>query len=403
MPQYRYEVKRGPGDPTTGVLEAESERAALGRLREMGYFPLSLELYDGATASETLRRSVERIKLKDRNIFFRQLANLFESGMTLTRALTTLSAQAENKKLKRVIDAIKDDVQKGSTLAEAFERHHKIFPAMFCSLVRAGEAGGMLDEVLWRIVTFGEQEEELRGKATTAMVYPCFLLVMGTLAVFILVSFVFPKFLVIFDDFDVVLPWPTRVVMGLTDFMSHYWWAVLIAGVVLIAALISYWRTPLGRRQVDASLLRIPLVGTVVQRYEMAKFARTLGTLLDNGVPVLTSMRITTSTLSNRAIAEEVDSIHGRIAEGESISESLSSCRFFPPMVVSMIAVGEESGRLGAVTKRIAEAYDHEVDRAVKAMTSMFEPLMIVVMGVVIGFLVIAMLLPLLTLSANIN
>lgn len=403
MPQYQYEVKRGPNDVASGILEADNERAALARLRDMGYFPLSIEEYHGESKRDSLRYAFTRVRLKDRNLFFRQLANLFESGMPLTRAFSTLMEQTENPKMVRIIEQLRDEIQRGSTFAEAMERHPQVFPPMLTSLIRAGESGGMLDEVIWRIVTFGEQEEELRGKTFSAMVYPAFLLVMGTIAVFILVSFVFPRFITIFEDFDVPLPLPTRIVMGICDFMGLYWWGVLLGLGVFAAAVWSFWRSDEGRKQMDRLMLRVPVLGAVIQRYEMAKFARTLGTLLDNGVPVLTSLRITVETLSNSAVAREVARVQERVAEGDSISESLHQCSHFTPMVVSMFAVGEESGRLGAVTRRIADAYDVEVDRAVKAMASLLEPILIVIMGVVIGFLVIAMLLPMLTLTAHVG
>jgi len=402
MPQFQYEVKAGPGKPQVGVMDAESPRACISRLREMGYFPIRVEEYKGEKRKRFFNKSLARIKLKDKNIFFRQLANLFDSGMPLTRALTTLVDQTDHERLSEVIAQIREDVTKGATFAEALERHPKVFSPLQVNLVRAGESGGMLDEVLWRLVTFGEQEEELRGRASSAMIYPAFLFVMGSLAIFILVSFVFPKFAGVFEDFNADLPWPTVVTMAVADFMGAYWWAVLIVVFFFIGALISYWRTPKGREQIDAGLLRSPLVGKVIQRYEMAKFARTLGTLIDNGVPILTSIKITADTLGNRVIAKEVAGIHSKVSEGDSISESLEGSKYFPPMVVSMFAVGEEGGRLGAVSKRIADAYDNEVDRAVKAMTAMLEPIMIVVMGVIVGFLVISMLLPILQLSAQV-
>ena len=403
MPQFKYEVKTSPGVTTSGVIEAESQRAAIARLRDMGYFPIRIDEYEGEEKKDTLRSALVRIKLGDRNLFFRQLANLIESGMPITRALNTLVEQTENSKLAAIIGEIRDDVQKGSTFAEALERHPKLFPSMFCNMIRAGETGGMLEDVMWRIVSFGEQEEELRGKAISAMIYPLFLLLVGSTAIFILVSFVFPKFVTIFKDFNATLPWPTIVVMSMCDFMGKFWWAVLLALGGVIAAAVSYVKTPTGRMNLDKFMLRVPALNAVVQRYEMAKFARTLGTLLDNGVPVLTSIKITVDTLTNKAIAEEVETIHGRVIEGESISESLRQAKHFPPMVVNMFAVGEESGRLGAVAKRIADAYDQEVDRAVKAMAALFEPIMIVVMGIIIGFLVIAMLLPMLTLSSHVG
>jgi type II secretory pathway component PulF len=405
MPQFEYEVKRGPGQSSTGILEAENQRAAVARLREMGYFPIRVEEYTGGDESkgDALRQALVRIKLKDRNIFFRQLANLIESGMPITRALRTLVEQTENKKMSQLIDQLRESVQKGSSFGDAMEEQSKIFSPIQVSLVRAGEAGGMLEEVLWRLVTFGEQEEELRGKAITAMVYPAFLLIIGSAAVFILVSFVFPSFIQVFEDFNANLPWPTMVVMAVCGFMGSYWWAVLIGFALAIAALVSYLRTEPGKRQRDQLFLRIPVVRAVVQKYEMARFCRTLGTLLDNGVPVLRAIKITGETMGNVVIRDEVERIHFGVTDGESMSETMAPLPHFPPLVVSMFMVGEESGRIGAVTKRLADAYDLEVDRAVRALTALFEPILIVLMGIVIGFLVIAMLLPMLTLSSNVG
>ena len=400
MPQFRYEARKGPGETSTGVLEAESQRAAIARLREMGYFPLSVEESDAEEKKDVIREALRRIRLKERNIFFRQLASLTESGMILTRALRTLVDQTENRKLATLIDQLRDDVQKGSTLAEAMEQHPKVFPALYTSLVRAGETGGMIEEVLWRIVAFGEQEEELRGKATSAMVYPIFLLLIGSISIFILISFVFPKFRTVFDQFEARLPLPTEIVMAFCDFMGVWWWAVLLGIFAVAGGLVYYVRTERGRRGWDALLLRIPVIRQVVLKYEMAKFARTLGTLLDNGVPVLTAIRITGETLGNSLIRDEVELVHAGVTEGNAMSDILRESRHFPPMVTSMFAIGEEGGRIGEVSKRVADVYDNEVDRAVKAMTSLFEPLLIVIMGVIVGFLVIAMLLPMLTLGS---
>jgi type II secretory pathway component PulF len=404
MPQFRYEVKKGPGDLSSGVLEAESQRAAVARLRDMGYFPIKVEEYSGSEEKkDSIRQALIRVKLQDRNVFFRQLANLIESGMPITRALRTMAAQTENPKMKDIIEDLRDQVQKGASFAEAMEQHSTTFSAIQCSLVRAGETGGMLEEVLWRLVAFGEQEEELRGKAISAMVYPIFLLILGTSAVFILVSFVFPKFVGIFEEFNVDLPLPTQFVMLVCDFMSHWWWAVLIFMGAFIYTSITYFRTEKGKRQWDSKIIRFPVAGKVVQKYEMAKFARTLGTLLDNGVPVLQALRITAETMSSTVVRDEVKIILDGVMDGEAMSESMARTVYFPPLVISMFAVGEESGRIGAVTQRLADAYDLEVDRAVRAMTALFEPIMIVVMGAIIGFLVIAMLLPMLTLSTSLT
>ena len=403
MPQFEYEVKKGPGPSTKGIIDAENQRAAVARLRDMGFFPIRVEEYVEQSSKDTLREAFARSRIKERNVFLRQLANLCESGMMITRALRTLVEQTENPKLAKIVDKLRDDVQKGSSLADAMEKHPEIFPPMYSSLVRAGETGGMLEEVLWRICAFGEQEEELRGKAISAMIYPAFLSVIGTGAIFILVSFVFPKFVKIFEDFNAQLPLPTVIVMKVCDFMGTWWWAVILGIIALLVLLFRYYRSEHGRRQFDTFFLRVPAVRTLIIKYEMAKFTRTLGTLLDNGVPVLTSLNITAETMGNRLIRDNVASLHKCVTEGESISEAMRDAQLFPPMVVSMFAIGEESGRIGSVAKRIADAYDIEVDRAVKGLTSLFEPLLIVIMGVIIGFLVIAMLLPMLTLSSTIG
>lgn len=403
MPRFEYEVKKGPGPSTTGVIEAENQRAAVARLRDMGFFPIRVEEYVEQSSKDTLRETFVRIRIKERNVFLRQLANLCESGMMITRALRTLVDQTENPKLAKIVDKLRDDVQKGASLADAMEKHPEVFPPMYTSLVRAGETGGMLEEVLWRICAFGEQEEELRGKAISALIYPAFLSVVGSGAIFILVSFVFPKFVKIFEDFNAQLPLPTVIVMKVCDFMGTWWWAVILGMIAGVVLLFRYYRSEHGRRQFDTFFLRVPAVRTLIIKYEMAKFTRTLGTLLDNGVPVLTSLNITAETMSNRLVRDSVSSLHTGVTEGESLSETMRDAKLFPPMVVSMFAIGEESGRIGSVAKRIADAYDIEVDRAVKGLTALFEPLLIVIMGVIIGFLVIAMLLPMLTLSSTIG
>lgn len=407
MPLFHYEVKKSPSETVSGIIEADSQRAAVARLREMGFFPTRVEESRdapalGATASAKPRRG-KRIRLTDRNVFFRQLANLCESGMTITRALRTISEQADNPRMAEVVDDIRDQVQKGLTLADALERHPLLFSAMFCALIRAGESGGMLEEVLWRIVDFGEQQEELRGKAVSAMIYPAFLAIVGSTAIFILVSFVFPKFVQVFEEFHAQLPLPTRMVMGFCDFMGVWWWAVLVALAGLGMAANSWARSEAGRKRLDTLVLRIPVLRGLVEKYEMAKFARTLGTLLDNGVPVLHSLRLTASIIGNGVIRAEVEGVRTGVTDGEAISETLGRTKHFPPLVVSMFAVGEESGRIGAVAKRVADAYDIEVDRAVRATSALFEPILIVVMGVIVGFLVISMLLPMLTLGTAIS
>jgi type II secretory pathway component PulF len=323
--------------------------------------------------------------------------------MPLARALSTLHEQTEHAGMRKVVDELHHEIQEGSSLAEALESRPDIFPVMHVSLVRAGETGGMLTEVLWRIVHFGEQDEELRGKALSALIYPIFLSVVSCAAVFVLLAFVFPRFVKVFDDFNASLPLPTRVVISVSEFMGVYWWAVLIVVAGLLTLAWRYRRSETGREQLDRFWLWLPVVGPLVQRFEMAKFARTLGTLFDNGVPVLKALSITADTLSNSRMRAEVLEVRHHVGEGAAISEAMRRSEVFPPLVVNMLAVGEESGTLGEVTQRIADAYEIEVERSVKAATALLEPVIIVFMGVVVGFLVIAMLLPMLTLSSQIR
>ena len=404
MPIFTYTAKDSDAAISHGEIDAENQRKAVAQLNAQGLFPTEIKQNTEESPLSGTVYQPERIRLKDRNLFFRQLANLIQSGMPILRALNTLHEQADVPRMHHLIKELHDAIQEGNSFAHALEQHPKAFPLMYTSLVRAGETGGMLEEVLWRIVTFGEKEEDLRGKVFTAMVYPTFLVCISAITVFILVSFVFPKFVIIFDDFDATLPLITLWVMSFTRFMGDYWWAVLIALALMFLSFRLYLGSTAGREHKDRLLLKVPILKHLVQRYEMAKFARTLGTLFDNGVPVLTALHITADTLSNVHIQREVFALEERVREGDSLSLGLrEDSQHFPPMVINMLAVGEESGHLGDVTNRIADAYDVEVDRAVKAFISILEPTIIVIMGVVVGFLVIAMLLPMLTLSAHVR
>lgn len=404
MPLYEYEVKKNPRETVAGVLEAESRQAAVNRLREMGYHPLAIAEHKPEVAGKNAAvRRFHRIRQRDVNLFFRQLANLADAGLPLLRALTTLISETENPKMEDVLRQIRAGVQKGRTLAECLADHPKVFPAMYPNMVRAGETGGMLEEVLLRIAAFGEKSESLRNKVIGALIYPVFLVVVGITALFVLLSFVFPKLMTFFDDFNAPLPAATRIVMGICGFMSRWWWLVLCSVLFIVVAVRRYVSTSRGRFQVDKGLLKTPVFGPLAQRVEISKFARTLGTLIDNGVPILSALRIVVDILTNRALAQEVDSIHDDISEGESLNEALRRREHFPPSVVNVLAIGEESGKLGEACNRIADVYDGEVDRAVSAMTSLLEPALIIVMAFFVGFLVIAMLLPIFNVSSFIE
>jgi len=402
MPEYRYLVKKGPAETVAGVMDAENERVVVRRLREMGYHPI--EVTENAQRQKSfLTKPLGRVRQSDVTVMFQQLSRLIRAGLPLLRSLRTLRQQAENPRMREVIDQLHTGVQQGRTFAECLSEHPKIFPEMYASMVAAGETGGMLEEVLERLAIFSEKEQRLKGKVISSLIYPCFLVFAGLSAAFILLSFVFPKFIDLFEEFDAELPAPTKLLIAICEFMESYWPAILVAIVVSIVILVQYRRTSAGRMAIDRGMLRVPLIGVLILRAQVANFARTLGTLVDNGVPILKALRVTGATLTNRAIALQADVIHAAVTDGSSLHESLERAEYFPPMAISMMAIGEESGMLGDVSRQIADTYDEEVDRAIKNITTMLEPALILVMGVFVGFLVISMLLPMFQLSTMIR
>lgn len=392
MPTYAYKVKKSPAEVLTGTMEADTERMVSLRLKRMGYHPLFISEERGRQelSLETLRR----IRSQDVAIFTRQLSNLINAGMPLLKALSTLIDQTENPKLIKIIEDIGNHIQDGATLSESLSRHSQVFPPLYSSMVQAGEAGGMLDEVLERLANYQEKDQELRGKVRAAMTYPLLLTIVGIATIFVLVTFVIPKFVAMFHDLGQVLPLPTRILIRISSFMSNYWWLASIIVVLVILLINRYAKTNYGGLAVDKLKLRLPLLGNIIRKLEISKFSRTLGTLLENGVPILSALQIVARTMRNREIAEEVKTAHKEVTEGSKLETPLRKSPHFSAMVVNMIAIGEESGNLEEMLSRVARTYDQEVDRAVKAMTALLEPLMIIVLGGIVGFIVLSILLP---------
>ena len=396
MPTYAYQVIREPGEVMTGVMDAENERMASVRLKCMGYHPVriverSTERGIGHQFSLGL---VRRITGEDVAVFARQLANLIGAGIPLERCLTILQDQTENPRFAKIIEDLKSQIQGGNTFSGALARHPHAFSPLYVSMVHAGEAGGMLEEVLERLADYTEKEQELRGKVHSAMAYPLVLTVVGIATVFVLVSFVIPKFVSMFRDLGQILPLPTRILIRLSGLMSAYWWLVLI--VIALAGIIlqRHARTDNGTLAVDRLKLRLPVLKGLVQKLEISKFARTLGTLLRNGVPILAALQIVARTLGNAEIARDVVAAHRDVTEGARLQQALGKSRHFSTMVISMIGVGEESGDLAGMLAKVAHTYDQEVDRAVKTMISLVEPAMIIILGGCVGFIVLSILLP---------
>ncbi|MBP5470036.1 MAG: type II secretion system inner membrane protein GspF [Candidatus Riflebacteria bacterium] len=401
MATFSYKAKNWDGKIVSSEMECENKEVCISKLREKGYFVINIqEKKGGSGGGFTL--FTKGVSSQEVSIFARQFATMIGSGVPLVRCLTILQSQAENATFKRIISQIRTDVEGGATFSKALEKHPKVFNNLFCSLVKAGEIGGILDVILERLAEYLESSEALKAKIKGAMTYPIVVFAIAGLVVVALVMFVLPQFKEIFLGMNIDLPMATTVLLAASDFMVG-WWFVVIPAMILIPLLIwKFFQTKTGSRLWDTYILKVPNLGMMMRKVAVAKFTRTLGTLISSGVPILQALEVTSQTAGNCVIADAVDKTRISIREGESIAEPLKSSGVFPPMVVQMIAVGEETGELDKMLTKIADFYDTEVDTAVKGLTSVIEPLVIVVLGVVIGGIVMAVFMPMLKL-VNVN
>ncbi|HEX6807298.1 MAG TPA: type II secretion system F family protein, partial [Gemmatimonadaceae bacterium] len=343
---------------------------------------------------EKAKKRMGRIKTRDIVIFTRQFATMINAGLPLVQALDILSRQSENKALQDVTRQVVYDVESGHTVADALRRHPKAFVDLYVNMVAAGEAGGILDTILLRLATFLEKNDALVGKVKSAMIYPAVIMSVAVVAIVVLLIFVIPVFQNMFASVNLSLPLPTRVVIGLSSFLKHYWW--LMGGGIWggIFMLRQYYRTPSGKLAIDRFLLHMPVLGNLLRKSAVSRFTRTLGTLISSGVSILDGLEITAKTAGNQVIHNAIMESRASIAGGDTISAPLQKSNVFPPMVISMIAVGEQTGGLDEMLTKIADFYDTEVDTAVSGLLSLMEPIMIVFLGVVVGGMVVAMYLP---------
>lgn len=401
MPQYLYKAKDNSGQLVSGTLEAENPANVITRLQAMGYFPVAVTdaKSSAAAAAGAGQGRQKRVKLNDMASFNRQLADLLSSGIPLVKALSVLQNQTPNPTLRQIIQQVTQDVSGGDSLAGAMSRHPKVFNKLFIAMVKAGEAGGLLDQVLQRLADFSESEAETRSKVKSALAYPIVMVMAGAGAIMVLLTVVMPKIMKIYEDLDQQLPATTVFLIAISKFLQSYWYLVIgsIAGGVFIL-----WRmknTKEGRRAIDTFILKIPILGPMTIKKEIANFARTLGSLLHNGVSILPALDITHGVLNNQVVADEVARIPENVTQGEGVAAPLRNSKVFPPIVVNMMAIGEETGRLDNVLSKVAKSFDTEVDRDVKTLTSLLEPLIILFMGLVVGFIVISMLLPIFSID----
>jgi type IV pilus assembly protein PilC len=375
------------GETTSGTLDLPSLEDVRQHLRRNNLRIVRVR-------EQAKRRRAKGIPTREIVIFTRQFATMINSGLPLVQSLDILAQQTENKALAEVTRQVVYDVESGHTLADALDKHRNAFSALYVNMVAAGEAGGILDTILLRLATFLEKNDAIIRKVKGAMIYPAVILTVAVVAVVVLLVFVIPTFQQMFASVNLELPLPTRLVIGLSDFLQGWWWAILVAAVGIAFIIRQYYRTDPGQLTIDRTLLRVPVIGDLLRKSAISRFTRTLGTLLSSGVAILDGLEITARTAGNRVIHDAVMASRGSIAGGETIAGPLEASQVFPPMVTSMIAVGEATGGLDEMLSKIADFYDDEVDAAVSALLSLMEPVMIVVLGVVVGGMIVAMYLP---------
>lgn len=407
MPLYSYKATDNIGKIIKGSLEAADESGAAGRLQDMGYIPINIrQTGKGRETSGSILKDdlntfslFARVSTKDVMLFTQDLSALLKAGLPVDRALSILTEVTEKEKFRGVIRDILKAVQGGSYLSDAMGKYPDVFSEFYVNMIRAGEAGGVLESVLERLGVFLEGAQELRDYVKSALIYPVFLVFVGGISIIILMTFVIPKFSIIFEDMGHAIPLSTRILLGISDGLRSYWW-IILAGLCAIYILIrQYSKTFTGRLKLDRFKMKLPIAGEMVKRIEIARFARTLGTLIKSGVPILQALDLVKDIISNKVIAGSMGEIHDRVKKGERLSKPLGDIGIFPSLAVQMITVGEESGRLDEMLLRVAENYEKVVRNMVKRFISLLEPLMILVMGLVVGFIVISMLLAIFSMN----
>ncbi|HTK46421.1 MAG TPA: type II secretion system F family protein [Gemmatimonadaceae bacterium] len=391
MPAFTYTARALNGDLRTATIDAPSRDEVVAQLRRQR---LNVVKIDEAAQAANKKKSAGKISMRDIVIFTRQFSTMINAGLPLVQALDILAKQSENKALKDVTRAVVFDVESGHTVADALRKHPKAFTDLYVNMVAAGEAGGILDTILMRLATFMEKNDALVRKVKGAMIYPGVIMSVAAIAIVVLLVFVIPVFEKMFGSVGMALPLPTRVVIGASRFLTGYWWAVLVVLFGSGWSLKKYYATPDGKLAIDRTLLKMPVLGDVLRKSAVSRFTRTLGTLIGSGVSILDGLEITAKTAGNRVIQDAIMESRASIAGGETISAPLQKSQVFPPMVISMIAVGEQTGGLDEMLSKIADFYDEEVDAAVSGLLSLMEPIMIVFLGVVVGGMVVAMYLP---------
>jgi general secretion pathway protein F len=405
MPVYNYSALDRRGKPTRGIVNADSARAARTKLRQSGLSPTELLETQEAEAQQGGRQIRDlslfrRIRPQDITIMIRQFATLLAASLTVVDSLTALIEQTENSNLKRTLTQVRESVNEGSSLAAALGQYRRVFSPLLVNMIRAGEASGALPLVLLRLADFSEHQLDTRKRITSKMYYPLFMLAIGCLVLFALLTYVVPTVTTIFTNMRQSLPWPTIVLIAVSDFMRSFWWLLGIGIVMITLVLQRYRRTARGTQLFDAWAIRMPVFGKLTLKLAMSRFTRTLGILLRSGIPVLDALDISSAVVNNTVLAQAITEAKEAIREGSDIAGPLKASGYFPPLVSHMISIGEKSGQLEEMLLRVADTYDNEVHTTIEGLTSLVEPVIIVVMAIVVFAIMLAVLLPIFEINS---
>lgn len=404
MLTYSYKAKNISGIELTGQLQAKSRNEVVAALKRKGLFLLTVEPQSRfATILSSGTGVGGRVSIKDKAIFTHQLATLLKAGMKLTVALNTLSKQTKNKHLKTVISRIHDDIEQSSSLSQAMSKHPKIFSSVYTAIIEAAEQSGSLSQTLLVLSNQLKSQASVSSRIKSALVYPIFLLAVSALVVGVLMTFVIPKFIELFVNANQKLPVPTKILITVTETMKGSWWIVILVIALAACAIITALKNKRLKIVFDSLLLNLPVAGTLNRKLQLARFARTLGSLLNGGVRILTAIQTTKSTTNNIAFSEDIAGLEERILKGSTLAEAMTEQKYFSEIAANMVAVGEETGALPEMLLELADMYDNESESAIGSMTTLLGPLMIVVLGLIIGFVVLAILMPIFETSTMVN
>ena len=392
--RFHYKARDQEGIVSEGTIESENKEYVIRRLKEQGYYISNIEEVEERTGISLDLSFLKGVGLKDLVLFSRQFATMIKSGVSLVRTLTILAQQVSNSKLKEAIQDIQSEVESGSSLSEAMAEQDDVFPQLFISMVAAGETGGVLDEVLEEMADHFERENQLKQQVTSALAYPSVITVVAVVVVFFLIAVVLPNFVGIFSGLGTQLPLPTRLLLKVSNFLSNYWYLLIAAIAAVIAVIYFYYQTDNGKRQIDWLLLKVPLVGDLITKVSVVRFSSTLAILLASGVSILEGLEVVSNIISNQIIADRVLEAKSSVRDGNSFTAPLQRNNIFPPLVIQMVKVGEETGNVEEMLEKISDFYDQEVEYKVEGMVSLIEPVLILGLGLVVGSIVAAVMLP---------